>query len=204
MITEYLFFILAGYCSGSILFGEWIPRRMKGIDIRKISRDGNPGTANAFLCGGFWCGMLVLLCDILKGFLPVYLAAQKLGIVHPAFALVLAAPVAGHAFPVGNMGKGGKAIAVSFGVLLGMFPHISGALLLAGWYLFFSVIVIVEPHSFRTAAAYICWCVSAVMCKISPVLAAGAVLISLVVLDKHAEELHNREERQVHFLFRKE
>lgn len=204
MIIDYLFFILGGYLLGSILFGERIPRRMKGIEIRETSSDGNPGTANAFLCGGFWCGMLVLFCDLLKGFLPVWLAASRLDVMQPGFALVLAAPVAGHAFPAGSPGKGGKAIAVSFGVLLGLVPHLSGALLLAAWYLFFSLVVIVTPHSYRTADAYICWYVSVVLCRLGSVLSAGAAMISLIVLGKHAQELQNREERQVHFCFRKE
>ena len=87
---------------------------------------------------------------------------------------------------------------------LGLVPHLSGALLLAAWYLFFSLVVIVTPHSYRTADAYICWCVSVALCRLGPVLSAGAAMISLIVLDKHAQELQNREERQVHFCFRKE
>ena len=49
-----VWYILFGYLSGSILyariFGELIAHR----DITKQTKDKNPGTANAFMQGGFW------------------------------------------------------------------------------------------------------------------------------------------------------
>ena len=61
---EYVVFCLLGYLSGSITFGYLIPRLIKGVDVRVLSNDGNPGTANAFLYGGVFCGILVLLADL--------------------------------------------------------------------------------------------------------------------------------------------
>ena len=78
MLIEYIFYIALGYLSGSLMFGYAVPKLIKGIDVRKESSDGNPGTANAFLCGGALCGILVLLGDILKGLLPVYMAGKHL------------------------------------------------------------------------------------------------------------------------------
>ena len=49
---KYVVFSLLGYLSGSLTFGYLIPRLLKGIDVRTLSSDGNPGTANAFLYGG--------------------------------------------------------------------------------------------------------------------------------------------------------
>ena len=51
---EYTFYAMLGYVLGSIPFGYLIPHWLKGVDVRKLSRDGNPGTANAFLFGGFF------------------------------------------------------------------------------------------------------------------------------------------------------
>ena len=45
-----------------------------------------------------------------------------MGLQSPWFAAVMAAPVLGHAYSVYHRGRGGKAIAVSFGVLLGLVP----------------------------------------------------------------------------------
>lgn len=53
---EYVVFCLLGYLFGSVTFGYLIPRLIKGVDVRALSSDGNPGTANAFLYGGVFCG----------------------------------------------------------------------------------------------------------------------------------------------------
>lgn len=117
MLMQAMFYIVLGYVSGSVMFGYVVPKVLRGIDVRSLSSDGNPGTANAFFYGGASCGLVVLLCDLLKGMVPVYLAAREIGTEHMAFSLVMAAPVLGHAFPfLGGRRKGGKGIAVSFGV----------------------------------------------------------------------------------------
>ena len=69
---------------------------------------------------GTGIGILVLILELFKGFFPVFLAARALNLHHPMFAFVLAAPVMGHAFPLSMKFQGGKSIAVSFGVLLGL------------------------------------------------------------------------------------
>ena len=71
-----------------------------GLFIRKciICFDYNPGTANAFMYGGFWCGLFTLLFDLLKGFIPVYqfMHYGNAVKVDPFMAaLVIAAPVIG-------------------------------------------------------------------------------------------------------------
>ena len=65
-------FILLGYLSGSILYARVFARLFGKEDIIVNSKDHNPGTANAFMYGGFWCGLLTLICDIAKGCVPVY------------------------------------------------------------------------------------------------------------------------------------
>lgn len=66
-----LLYIIAGYLSGSILSARICSSFMKK-DILIYSNDNNPGAANAFTYGGFFCGIITLFGDILKGFLPVY------------------------------------------------------------------------------------------------------------------------------------
>lgn len=59
--------------------------------------------------------------DILKGLLPILFSIQYLDVDNILFALVLCAPVIGHAFPFfGQWIKGGKGIAVSFGCFAGI------------------------------------------------------------------------------------
>ena len=114
------------------------------------------GAFNAFQCGGFWCGCCTLCLDMLKGFLPVMLFRLSRPDYPPfALALVLAAPVAGHAFSVFYAFRGGKGIAVSFGCLLGLAPDLRPALILAGTFIVFSEVIKISPHYYRTLAAYI-------------------------------------------------
>ena len=107
-------------------------------------------------------GLLCVLCDIGKGFLPVFLAAHSSAVSMGSwiFALILLAPVAGHAWPFLQPAKGGKAISVSFGVLLGLLPDLRPALLLAAFYLTFSLILIIQPHSLRSIVSFsgLCRC----------------------------------------------
>ena len=63
----YFFYVIMGFLSGSILFGRLIPMIFRGVDVQTESEDGNPGTFNAFACGGAFCGILVLLADLGKG-----------------------------------------------------------------------------------------------------------------------------------------
>ena len=95
-----IFFIFAGYLSGSILFAYLIPKYFYHIDICRLSDDQNPGAFNAFTHTGIKTGTLILLLELAKGFFPVHIALHVLSPTDPLFALVLAAPVIGHAFPL--------------------------------------------------------------------------------------------------------
>lgn len=192
----YFFYMISGFLLGSILFAYEIPLLVRHIDIREVSEDGNPGTFNAFVFGGVGCGFLVLLAELLKGFLPVYLCCQRAGRQSLLFAGVLTAPVLGHAFSVFHRGKGGKGIAVSFGVLLGLFPWLTPALVLAGIYLFFSLIVPVKSHLKRSVVTFGCFGIVAFIGNWSLEIKLGIWLLSLVVIYKHvtAAELEIKKE----------
>lgn len=99
-IITCIFFSIAGYLSGSILYAYWIPKILFQKDICALSPDGNPGTANAFVYGGFRAGILALLLELFKGFFPVVLALRTLDIDTPYMIPILIAPVLGHAFPL--------------------------------------------------------------------------------------------------------
>lgn len=121
MLTAYLFYSFFGYLSGSVLYSYLIPKYFCHVDVRTVNEDQNPGAFNAFSVAGPRIGLLCVLCDIGKGFLPVFLAAHSSAVSMGSwiFALILLAPVAGHAWPFLQPAKGGKAISVSFGVRLG-------------------------------------------------------------------------------------
>ena len=134
----YLFFTILGFALGSTLFAYWTPKIIRHIDIRELPADHNPGVANAFMYGGFFCGLLSLILELAKGFVPVFLGQRFLDTHSLLFIPVLIAPVFGHAFPFFRKEKGGKAITASFGVLLGLFPEMRPAVYLAFFFIFFS------------------------------------------------------------------
>lgn len=196
----YDFYIIAGFLSGSILFGRLIPMILYKVDVQKESEDGNPGTYNAFVCGGIFCGILVLLADIGKGLVPVALCARNLGTESWKFALVMAAPVFGHAHSVFQKGHGGKAIAVSFGVFIGLYPESRPLLMLAGCYLLFAVIIPVKSNTRKSVYAFLLFVVLSILTISSREIRLGCLLISAIVVHKHclkanAEFRHGKEWR---------
>ena len=155
-MRKIIFYMLGGYLFGSLLIAKYFGYLFTKQDITRDSIDGNPGAANAFHNGGFWCGFLTLCADLMKGFLPVFFY-QKIAADCPpiGLAFVLAAPVVGHAFSVFHRFHGGKGIAVSFGCLLGLFPDLRPALILAVVFLLFSLVGRISPHYYRTLVTYI-------------------------------------------------
>lgn len=147
-------YILTGYILGSILFAKVFCRLLKKTDVTENTVDGNPGTTNAFKNGGFLCGTLTLVCDILKGFLPVFFYTR--GNITVLLALVIAAPVIGHIFPAFDKFKGGKGIATTFGCLFGLLPNFVPFVTLAAVFIFFSVFLRITSHFHRTIVTYIC------------------------------------------------
>lgn len=153
-----IFFIVGGYLFGSILFAKVTAKLFQKPTILQDSKDGNPGTANAFQYGGFSCGIITLFGDLLKGAVPVYLY-QKFGgsftSMSALAALVLIAPVLGHAFPAFHRFQGGKGIAVTFGCLLGLLPNYIPLVVFAGVFILFSTVLRITPHFHRTLITYL-------------------------------------------------
>ena len=148
---------------------------------------------NAFMHGGMLCGTLTLIGDILKGFLPVFLFLKVSGgAVGFGIALVLAAPVLGHNYSVFYRFEGGKGIATSFGCLLGLFPQLVPALILAVCYITLSVIVRISPHYYRTLAAYSASAAIGLFLIPEAGIRTGMAIISVLIIIKH---LASKEEK---------
>ena len=176
-------YALLGYLSGSVLYARVSAALFHKNNMIADSEDQNPGTANAFRHGGFACGLLTLAGDLLKGFLPVFLCARALPefTSQPRFALVIAAPVLGHAFPAFRASKGGKGIAVSFGCLLGLLPEWRPVAILAACFLFFSLVLVVTPNFQRTFVTYLSAVAAMIFLRDIPACSLGFVLICGIV-----------------------
>lgn len=181
-MKPYLYYVLAGYLSGSVLYARVLCRLFGGEQLLLDSKDANPGTTNAFACGGFLCGVLTLMGDLLKGILPVWAYVRSGQAITPvSLALVLAAPVVGHAFPCFYGFHGGKGIAVSFGCLLGLVPFWAPVVLFAACFVFFSVVVRITPHFQRTAVTYFTTLILLALTHQPSGVALGYLLISVTV-----------------------
>lgn len=118
-----LLFPLLGYLSGSLPFAIWITRLVKGVDVRD-SGSGHATTTNTIRQTGFGWGALVLVLDIAKGFLPVWLASQVGRDAIPPYIIPLTAAlaVAGHCWPLFAQFRGGMGLATAGGALLALSP----------------------------------------------------------------------------------
>ncbi|CDQ19618.1 acyl-phosphate glycerol-3-phosphate acyltransferase [Halobacillus karajensis] len=125
---EYALYILIAYLLGSIPSGLIVGKIGYGTDIREHG-SGNLGGTNTFRVLGFKAGMIVTTADILKGTaaaaIPYFVGAEVIPLVIGIFAVV------GHMYPIFAGFKGGKAVATSGGVILGVNPIIFVVLLLS-------------------------------------------------------------------------
>jgi len=128
--------VIGAYLLGSIPFGLVVGRRARGMDITEIG-SGNIGAANVAREIGLAWGIVTLLADALKGFIPVAVVPFLLGgsaeLDEALRGLVGLAAVLGHQFPVYNHKRGGKGVATCLGVFLAISPlscAFSGAIFL--------------------------------------------------------------------------
>ncbi len=115
--------VILSYFLGAIPFGLVLSRG-SGIDIR-TEGSKNIGATNVTRLLGKKMGAFTLLCDLLKGYLPMYIAARLLqgsSAEHLLIALCGAASVLGHMFPVYLGFKGGKGVATALGAFLYLAP----------------------------------------------------------------------------------
>lgn len=115
--------ILVSYLVGAIPFGLLLSKG-SGIDIR-TQGSKNIGATNVSRLLGKKLGILTLLADIAKGFLPMFIAGHyfvDLPDKNVVIGLCGAATVTGHMFPVYLGFKGGKGVATGLGVFLYLTP----------------------------------------------------------------------------------
>ncbi len=113
--------VIVAYFLGGVPFGYLFVRFALGKDIRTMG-SGNIGATNVHRSAGGKAGVIVLLLDIAKGFLAVWIAA----VLNPgdprALAYAAVAVMLGHAFPLLLRFRGGKAVACFIGAFLYIAP----------------------------------------------------------------------------------
>jgi len=120
MTLSFFLALVGAYLLGSIPTGYLFGKMTKGIDIREHG-SGTIAATNAFRVLGKRTGIVVLLLDIAKGVLAVTLVGDLFALAAVEQRVLLAvAAVCGHNWTVFLQFKGGKGIATSLGVLIGL------------------------------------------------------------------------------------
>jgi len=188
--------IFISYLIGSIPTAYIFGRLLKGIDIRQFG-SGNVGATNALRVLGTGPGIAVLVLDILKGSLAVIFLGN---LIYPKVAFVSdeilriilgLSCICGHNWSIFLRFKGGKGIATTFGVLLGLSIKISGFKLIFGlviltWVLVFVIVRIVSVASVLTGVTLPIYMI---IFKQSNVLKFASILISIFILLRHKSNI---------------
>ena len=128
--------IVAAYLLGSVAFGI-IVSKLFGLPDPRTVGSGNPGATNVLRSGKKLAAALTLLGDVLKGWLPVWLALQS-DMLMWVVASVGLAVFFGHLYPIFYKFKGGKGVATALGVMLAISPLLGLAAVIT-WIVVFAV-----------------------------------------------------------------
>ena len=144
--------VLGGYLLGSLPFGYWVPKLVRGEDIR-TKGSGNVGASNVLRVYGRSLGAPVALLDLAKGFaaasLGLWLGGALFGVLAAAAAML------GHARPVFlRFEKGGKMVATAGGALVALAP-LAAFICIAVWLVVFVVTRYASLASIVTAVALV-------------------------------------------------
>ncbi len=174
---------LSAYLLGGLPFGYWFVRLSTGKDIRNMG-SGNIGATNVHRTSGGKAGIIVLLLDILKGYLAVLIAALVNGNDAEALALAIVAVVLGHCYPVFLGFKGGKAVACFVGAFLYVAP-LALAITTVAFFAVFALTRYVSLASILSALFFpvILWRLGAYPV---PILLAGTTTALLIVFRHRA------------------
>ncbi|EAR53921.1 hypothetical protein SKA34_17987 [Photobacterium sp. SKA34] len=176
-----LLMIIAAYLLGSISSAVLISRLYRLPDPRK-SGSGNPGATNVLRLGGKSAAALVLVSDILKGMLPVWLS-YFLGINPFLLGIIGIAACLGHIYPLFFHFQGGKGVATALGALAPIGWDLSG-MLITTWVLTLVVTGYSSLASLITAlaATMLTWLVK-------PEYTMPVSMLSCLIIFRHHENI---------------
>ena len=156
ILFPWIIIVVGSYLIGSLPTG-YLAGLYCGIDLRTRG-SGNIGSTNALRVLGKPWGYTVFLVDFLKGLIPVLLAIHwsiQVSTIQPPSApgaLAALCVLLGHSFPVWLRFRGGKGIASSAGVIVGLFPT-AFPFMIGIWMLIFTLTRFVSVASIAASIA---------------------------------------------------
>jgi acyl phosphate:glycerol-3-phosphate acyltransferase len=174
--------VIFSYLLGSIPTG-YIVGALSGVDIRKAG-SGNIGATNVARVVGKKRGLLTLIVDVGKGFIPVFVAGW-LGLSHTAVALVAILAFLGHLYPVFLNFQGGKGVATALGALLALAPMATVILMVV----FALVVVSSRLVSLSSIVAALAAPITLWSLFYSPSAIATGVFFAVMILVRHRDNI---------------
>ncbi|HDJ2863990.1 TPA: glycerol-3-phosphate 1-O-acyltransferase PlsY [Staphylococcus aureus] len=182
--------LLLSYLIGAFPSGFVIGKVFFKKDIRQFG-SGNTGATNSFRVLGRPAGFLVTFLDIFKGFItvffPLWLPVHADGPISTFFTnglIVGLFAILGHVYPVYLKFQGGKAVATSAGVVLGVKP----ILLLILAIIFFIVLKIFKYVSLASIVAAICCVIGSLIIQ-DYILLVVSFLVSIILIIRHRSNI---------------
>ncbi|GLS90869.1 glycerol-3-phosphate acyltransferase [Psychromonas marina] len=179
-LTTLLFMLLA-YLFGA-LNGAILLCRLKGWPDPRTGGSKNPGTTNILRLHHAQAASCVLIFDLLKGTLPVYIA-YFLGYSPVALGLIGIAACLGHIFPPYFQFKGGKAVATGLGTLLPLGMDMTG-LLIVTWLFTVAVSGYASLAAIVTAIAAPFY-----VFQIKPEYTTPVIMLSVLIILRHGSNI---------------
>jgi len=191
--TALLASIAIGYLCGSLPFGLWLGRWVRGVDVRTMG-SGNLGATNVYRSLGPALGVTTLVLDMLKGAIPIWLlSATPLGARFPGGVewcrvAVGFSAIAGHMWTMFAGFRGGKGVATTAGVLLALSP----LAFLAFGVVFLATVALTRYISLGSILGAVTFAVVLGLLSpsgiASPTFAFGA-LVALLVVARHRDNI---------------
>lgn len=188
--------IIVSYLLGCVPIAYILGWMSKGIDIRKFG-SGNVGATNALRVLGKGPGITVLVLDILKGFMAVIflgnLLISKITLIPPETTRIILglSCICGHNWTIFLRFKGGKGIATTSGVLLGLAVKISGLKIIVGLVIltWIAVFIIIRIVSAASIIAGLALPIYMVIFRQSNVLIFLGIVLSIFIVLRHRSNL---------------
>ena len=182
IILMTLIFSVSAYFIGA-LNGAILLCRFKGWPDPRFHGSKNPGATNILRLHDQQAASLVLIFDILKGTIPVYIA-YYMNMPPVAIGFVAIATCLGHIFPIYFNFQGGKAVATGLGILLPLGMDMTGLVLMT-W------IVTIALTGYASLAAIITAIAAPIYIEfIKPEFTWPVLMLSILIILRHISNIH--------------
>ena len=183
MVIRYFIWIAIGYLMGGIPSGLLIGKLFGGPDPRK-SGSRNIGATNVFRVIGVLPALLTLICDLLKGYLPLIILSTTKPSAWLSICVGLAA-ILGHDFSPYIKFKGGKGVATSLGVFLFLSPKA----ILVSFVIWILILIMIRIVSVASIGASIILSVAIYGFGYPKPILWGGILASLILIIRHKKNI---------------